>query len=840
MSQLPVETVIADIKTALRHNSGAVLQAPPGAGKTTCVPLALLEETWLQGRRIVMLEPRRLAARAAAHRMATLLRETVGQTVGYRVRMDSRVGPATRIEVVTEGVLTRMLQSDPGLAASGLVIFDEFHERHLDSDLGLALCLDIQGVLNESLRVLVMSATLEVEPVAALLGDVPVIRCEGRVFPVETRYLGRRQNMPLEKDIAAAVARSAAAEKESILVFLPGAAEIRRVADLLRRTPPCKNWLVAPLFGNLTRAEQDMAIRPAAAGRPKIVLATNIAETSLTIEGIRAVVDSGLMRAPQFDVRSGMTRLETLTVSRASAAQRCGRAGRTGPGVCYRLWSAEFHNTLKEKNRPEILEADLIALVLELSVWGVHDRLGLAWLDRPPGAAFAKARQLLKRLGALDESGTVTRSGRRMASLPLHPRLACMVMDGQAAGMGVLACELAALISERDFIRFAPGERDADLRLRIDILQDVKRNRTDLSGMDIDRAACRRILKAADDLRRRLKIGAQKNAAGDIGRLLARAYPDRIGRRRPGSHSRYLLTSGRGAYFYRREPLAAEAYLVAAELDGDRREAGIFLAAGIDARCLKEQFGSRIRTTESVEWDPDRQGVVALKQQKLDALTLSAEPLKTPDPQKVLAALLTGIRRLGIGCLPWSKALQRWQARVLFIGRLGAGGSDWPDVSDQRLSESLEQWLGPYLNGINRLKDIGRAGFQSALQASLNWKQRQMLEQLAPTHITVPSGSRRPLDYSGETPVLAVRIQEMFGLKETPVIAGGRQPLLLHLLSPAGRPAQITRDLTGFWKTGYPEVKKELKGRYPKHHWPDDPLNATPTARVRRNNADIR
>ena len=404
----------------------------------------------------------------------------------------------------------------------------------------------------------------------------------------------------------------------------------------------------------------------------------------------------------------------------------------------------------------------------------------------------------------------------------------------------MLACELAALLSERDFIRFPPGERDADLRLRVDMLQDLEKNRTALSGNDVDRAACRRILKVANDLCRRLKIVPQKNAAGDTGRLLARAYPDRIGRRRPGSDSRYLLTNGRGAYFNRPEPLAAEEFLVAAELDGDRREAKIFLAAGTDFRSLKEQFGSRIRSTESIEWDPDRQGVVALKQQKLDALTLSAEPLKYPDPEKVLAALLTGIRRLGIGCLPWSKALRRWQARVLFIGRLGAGGSDWPDVSDQRLFESLEQWLGPYLNGVNRLKDIGRAGFQSALQASLNWKQRQMLEELAPTHITVPSGSRRPVDYSGETPVLAVRIQEMFGLNATPVIAGGRQPLLLHLLSPAGRPAQVTRDLTGFWKTGYPEVKKELKGRYPKHYWPDDPLAATPTARVRRNNADIR
>lgn len=828
--------MLGEIKDALRNSRGAVLQAPPGAGKTTCVPLALLDEIWLEDRCILMLEPRRLAARAAAFRMATLLGEPVGRTIGYRVRMDSRVGPKTRIEVVTEGVLTRMLQADPSLAKYALVIFDEFHERHLDSDLGLAFCLDIQGVLNESLRLLVMSATLDVEPVAALLGNVPVICSEGHSFPVETRYLGYRIKKSLEKETTTAILRAAATEKRSILAFLPGAAEIRSVAEKIRQAEPVREWLIAPLFGNLSQAEQDLAIRPAPEGRQKIVLATNIAETSLTIDGIRVVVDSGLMRAPQFDVRSGMTRLQTLTVSKASAAQRRGRAGRTGPGVCYRLWSSEIHNTLRESNRPEILEADLASLALELAVWGVDEPLGLSWLDPPPAAAVTIASQLLIRLGALNENGRITRFGRQMANLPMHPRLASMVLEGRAEGAGILACELAALISERDFLRFSPGVRDADLRLRTDILRDSKYNRGEHSGLKIDLAACRRIRRVADELCRRLKLVPQKQSAGDVGRLLARAYPDRIGRRRPGSDRRYLLTNGRGAYFEGHEPLTAEEYLVAAELDGNRREARIFLAAGYDALSLEEQFADRMTRIDSVDWDAERRAVVAARKKNLDAVTLSVAPLETPDPEKILAALLKGIRQHGIDCLPWTKELRGWQQRVVFIRRLPGLEGKWPDVSNSGLSRSLESWLGPYLTGIMRLREIDRKNLRSALYGLLTRAQQNELNELAPTHYTVPSSSRLPVDYSGESPVLAVRIQEMFGLNQTPAIAGGRLPLLLHLLSPAGRPAQITSDLPGFWQNSYPPVKKELKGRYPKHYWPDDPLNAVPTARAKSKN----
>jgi ATP-dependent helicase HrpB len=834
MAPLPIDTVSASLRTVLARHPAAVVQAPPGAGKTTGVPLALLGEPWLKGQRIVMLEPRRLAARAAALRMAELLHEPVGQTVGYRVRMDSRVGPATRIEAVTEGVFTRMLQSDPGLSGVGLVIFDEYHERSLEADLALALCRDVQGVLNDALRLLVMSATLETERVAELLGRAPVLTCSGRSFPVETIYRGRRAEEAIEAAVAAAVCRMAAEGHGSILVFLPGAPEIRRVARRLHAAALDAAWQVTPLCGNLSFEMQKRAILPAPAGRHKIVLATAIAETSLTIEGIRVVIDSGLSRVPRFDVGSGLTRLVTLPVTRASADQRRGRAGRMMPGICVRLWSREQQAGLVPHTRPAILEADLAPLGLELALWGVRDAAALHWIDPPPSAALQQARALLTDLGALTSDGGITDHGRRMAELPLHPRLAHMLLMALSSGAGAAACDLAALLSERDIIRFAPGTYDADLDLRLDVLARYRREgRLHTAVGSADREACRRVARVAEDLHRRLAVEVPAPGHRQTGMLLAWAYPDRIARRRPGAVGRFLLSNGRGAFMDPGQPLAAADTLVAATLDGDRRDARIFLAAVIAAEELHDRLGERMAWVERVDWDDARQAVIAERSLNLGALTFKREALSDVDPAALEAAFIKGILRTGLDSLPWTTALRSWQARVMFLHRVMGADQGWPDVSDERLGETLREWLGPFLSGYTRLKELTSADLAAALKSLLPWPLPQQLDRLAPTHLVVPSGSRRPIDYTGETPVLAVRLQEMFGARATPVIADGRQPLLIHLLSPAGRPTQITQDLPGFWKYGYPMVKKELKGRYPKHYWPEDPLAAAPTARVR-------
>lgn len=835
VTPLPIDAVLDQLKAALRSGAGAVLQAPPGAGKTTRVPLQLLGEPWLKGRKVLVLEPRRLAARAAARRMADTIGEAVGQTIGYRVRLDTRVGPATRVEVLTEGVLTRMLQSDPGLTGVGLVIFDEFHERHLESDLGLALCLDLQGVLNPELRILVMSATFETEPVAQLLGGAAVIRCAGRSFPVSTHHASPRRENPIESAVADAVLSAAQAEPGSILAFLPGAAEIRRVLAMLQSARLGPEWLLLPLFGNLSREEQDQAIAPAPAGRRKIVLATNIAETSLTIEGIRVVVDSGFMRAPRFDVRSGMTRLATLPVSKASADQRRGRAGRTEPGACYRLWPAESHRTLAVRNTPEILQCDLASLVLELAIWGIDDPSRLKWLDPPPPAACRQAGALLRGLDALDAGGRATDHGRRMAELPLHPRLAHMLLMAERHHQGDAACDLAAVLSERDFVKFPAGAYDSDLGLRLEILAGQRDGRPIAAGrFTVDRPACRRCLRAAEALRPKLGLRPRPAPRREVGRLLAWAYPDRIGRRRPGAVGRFLLANGRGAFFASPEPLAAADLIVAAELDGERREARIFLAAETDLETVLADFRPALQVRETIAWDKRAAAVQMERSLCLGALVLKAGPLDHPDAERVAAALIEGIRQTGIGCLPWTPALRRWQQRVSFLGRVLGGEADWPDVGDRALTDSLEHWLGPHLAGITRLSGLKAIDLAGALAGRLPWPQRRRLEEWAPTHIEVPSGSRIRLDYSGEVPVLAVRVQEMFGCADTPRIAGGRQPVVVHLLSPAGRPVQATQDLAGFWAGSYLQVKKEMRGRYPKHPWPDDPLSSPPTRRAKR------
>jgi ATP-dependent helicase HrpB len=830
---LPVTAALADLHAALARHPAAVLVAPPGAGKTTAVPLSLLEAPWLAGRTIILLAPRRLAARAAAQRMADLLGEAVGRTVGYRIRLERQVSAATRIEVVTEGVLTRRLQSDPGLSGVGLVIFDEFHERSLEADLGLALCREVQAAFNETMRLLVMSATLDPAPVAALLGDCPLIRCEGRAFAVETRYRPARPGQPVEQAVADAVVRSVRAEEGSILAFLPGAPEIRRAARLLAGAGLPESWQVAPLFGHLSRADQDAAITPPPAGRHKIVLATAIAETSLTIEGIRVVVDGGLQRGPRFDPRAAMTRLVTLPVSQASADQRRGRAGRLAPGICYRLWSEAAHTQLPARNRPEILDSDLAGLALELLLWGAAAPQTLAWLDVPPAGAYEQALTLLAALGAVDRQGLLTEHGRRMAELPLHPRLAHMLLMARAEAMGAAACDLAAVLSERDPLRSGGGRPEADLRLRLEALYAFETRRpTALAGADP--SVLRRIVQVASQLRQRLGLKQRPQIPTQVGRLLAWAYPDRIAlARRPGGPGRYHLANGRGACFDPPDPLAVHDCLVVAELDGERREARIFLAAAYDREDLMVQFEGAIQTRDAIVWDEQRQGLVAERRRLLGELVLHREPLARPDPAALTAAMLAAIRKMGVDALPWTPALRTWQARVILLQRLGAGDEAWPDLSDAALLADLEHWLGPCLEGVASRKALARVDLAGALRGRLTWRQQQLVETLAPTHITVPSGSRRPIDYASDPPVLAVRLQELFGCAETPAIAGGRLPLMLHLLSPAGRPAQITRDLSGFWRNSYPAVKKELKGRYPKHFWPDDPLSAAPTARAK-------
>jgi ATP-dependent helicase HrpB len=832
---LPIWQVMAPLRRTLAPAcAAAVLHAPPGSGKTTCVPLALLQDPWTAGRRILLLAPRRLAARAAAYRMADLLGQPVGQTVGYRMRLDSRCGPATQVEVVTEGILTRMLQSDPALTGVALVIFDEFHERSLEADLGLALCLEVRGLLNPELRLLVMSATLETAAVANLLGGAPVVRCEGRIYPVETRYRGPRQWENLAARVAASIVDDARREHQSILAFLPGAPEIRQVAQRLQRAGLGPEWIVAPLYGQLDKRRQDAAIAPAPAGRRKIVLASAIAETSLTIEGVRVVVDAGFMRLPRYDVRSGMTRLATLPVSRAAADQRRGRAGRTGPGICVRLWSQAEQDALMPAHPAEIMDADLTALALELLHWGTADPHRLSWLNPPPPAAYQGAQQLLIELGAADAGGRITAHGRAMAGLPLHPRLAHMVLAAREHALGAPACTLAALLSERDPLQSAPGRGDADLRRRLELLDAFGRSESKAPAKhDTLPAVCARIAQLAQRLRRRLGVAATGPRIDAAGRLLAWAYPDRIAQRRVDRAGRFLLANGRGAFLPVREPLAHEDYLVAAELDGDRRNARIFLAAPYDAGALKSQQAARLQWRAHVEWDQTRGMVRAERILRLGAIVVQRENLPDPDPRQVRQAMLEGIRRQGLECLPWTKSLRTWQARVLLLRRLMPEEGRWPEVSEGHLTQDLEVWLGPALEGVRRLSDLGRIDLAGALMGLLPWEMRPVLDELAPTHLTVPSGSRIPIDYGVDPPVLAVRLQEVFGLKETPMLARGRQPITLHLLSPAGRPVQVTQDMAGFWEKSYFEVRKSLRGRYPRHHWPEDPCQAPATARTK-------
>ncbi|KIL99833.1 Helicase domain protein [Paramagnetospirillum magnetotacticum MS-1] len=820
--------MIPEIREALSRSHGLVLQAPPGAGKTTRVPLALLDAPWLAGQRIVMLEPRRLAARAAARRMAASLGEEPGETVGWRIRFDSRIGPKTRIEVVTEGILARMIQDDPSLDGVGLVIFDEFHERSLFADLGLALALECRQAFRDDLKLVVMSATLDGEPVARLMGGVPVVTSQGRAYPVETRFLTRPEPRAFVDAVAGAVARALDEETGDVLVFLPGAGEIRRVEALLTEHRAARGVLIAPLYGDLAQEAQDEAIRPRGDGGRKVVLATGIAETSLTIEGVRVVVDGGRMRVARFDPGSGMTRLVTLPVSRAGAEQRRGRAGRLGPGVCYRLWSEADDRALLPWTAPEMTEADLAPLALDLAQWGVSDAASLAWLDPPPAAHLAQARELLIELGALDHASRITDHGKAMARLGLHPRLAHMVLKGRDLGLGGLAADLAALLEERDVLRMGREARDCDIRLRLDALRGQER------GLAVDKGALARARQSAREARRRLGLKASEQAGDgrDAGLLLAFAYPDRIARRRPGGEARYAMTGGGGAVFASPEPLAAEEWLALAETDGDRREARIYLAAPLTLAGIEEHFDGAIRAETICRWDERDEVVQARARRVLWSLILDDKPLKSADPDALACAMAEGVRRMGLSCLPWTPDLERLCRRVAFVAGLEPEAG-WPDLSAAALLAGLEEWLVPYLGGVTRRAHLARLDLGAALSGLLSWDGKKRLDDLAPTHVEVPSGSRIPIDYSGEVPVLAVRLQEMFGCAETPRIGAGKVALLLHLLSPARRPMQVTRDLASFWANAYRQVKADLKGQYPKHWWPDDPMQAEPTARTK-------
>ena len=835
---LPIDEVLPALRRALAGRHAAVLQAPPGAGKTTRVPLALLAEPWLSGQRILLLEPRRLAATNAARFMAAGLGEPAGKTVGYAIRYERCVSPQTRIEVVTEGILTRRLQADPLLEGVGLVIFDEFHERSLHSDLALALCRDAQLGLREELRLLVMSATLDGAPLARLLGEAPLVTSAGRSYPVEVRHLPRDPEGPAEEVAARAVRRALREAEGDLLVFLPGVREIRSCQRLLAAGPPLPGApLLCPLYADLPFAEQERAILPGK--RRRVVLATNIAETSLTIEGVRVVIDSGLARRPLFDPSSGLSRLETVRIAAASAAQRSGRAGRLAPGLCYRLWSEGTQGALLPFTPPEIRSADLAPLALELARWGVREATSLPWLDPPADGSLRAARKLLRELGALDDLDRLTRAGEAMAVLPTHPRLAALLTAAQRLGLGHLGCDLAALLSERDLYRREGPVRpktDSDLLDRLELLRRWRRSGG--GGAGVDAAACAAVERAARYWRRQLHLppGA-KEAHPDlenVARLLLAAYPDRLAKEREAGSGRYLLANGLGGRLSGRSGVSRESWLVAVDLAGIKNGEGLIHSAStVPEGLLARLYAERLVWQRRVTWDEREERVVAVEERRLGALLLASRPVRA-GAEETLAALLAGVRQMGLDVLSWRPEARQLVARLRFLARLFPA-EEWPDPGPQQLLAALEEWLGPYLAGVKNRAELSRVDLLSPLAALLDWPQRQRLTELAPTHLQVPSGSRILLDYcTGETPVMAVKLQELFGMAETPRIAGGRVPVLLHLLSPARRPMQVTADLRNFWDSVYPEVKKELKGRYPKHPWPDDPWTAQPTRGVKR------
>ena len=829
-SGLPIDEALAPLAAALASGRNAVVVAPPGAGKSTVVPLALLDEPWARGKRVVMLEPRRLATRAVAERMAATLGERAGETVGFRMRLETRVGKRTRIEVVTEGVFTRMLQNDPALDGVAAVLFDEYHERSLHADVGLAFALDAQKHLAPDLRLLAMSATIDGARVARLLGGAPVVESVGRMFPVDVRYTGT--GLPalpggsehVDAIAARAVLRALADADGDVLAFLPGAGEIRRVERRLREDPTLDTGIdVLPLYGELAPAEQDLALAPSRPGKRKVVLATNIAETSLTIEGVRVVVDSGLERRSVFDPVTGMSRLTTQRIARASAEQRAGRAGRTSPGVCYRLWAESADRSLAAYSTPEIAVADLVPLALDLAAWGTPPD-ELRWLDAPPAATLAGARDLLARLGALDSHGRITPHGRAMQALSAHPRLAHMLLKGAEHAAAASAAQLAALLSERDLLR--GDARDSDIRTRLEALQRGGGDRGVLERVRRAERAYLRELGAPHD--------TTADAVPDAGWLLAFAYPDRIGKRRASGEGRYQLSNGRGASFMEPEAIARAELIVAAELDDRDREARIQLAAPLTRADLAEHFATSLVSRDEVAWDARAEAVVARRTVRYGELVLDEKPLAEPPAGATSAALLEGLSSLGLQALPWDDDSRTFAARCEFVRKLGRRDlADWPGFSPQALAAD-QTWLEPFLDGVTRRAHFARIPLLGALRGRLTSAQLRTLDDLAPPFITLPTGTRAPLDYLDDlAPCASMRMQEVFGLAATPRIGGGAVPVTFKLLSPAHRPLQVTRDLESFWKNAYVDVRKDMRGRYPRHYWPENPLEAEPTRRAK-------
>jgi ATP-dependent helicase HrpB len=836
---LPIDAVLDQLARTLESHNAAVLVAPPGAGKTTRVPLALLDAPWLKNKKIIMLEPRRIAARASAERMAQTIGERVGETVGYRVRFGSKISRATRIEVVTEGIFSRQILDDPELSGISAVLFDEFHERSLDADLGLALARDAQIGLREDLRILVMSATLDGARVAKLLGDAPVIASEGRAFPVETRYLGRKADAPLERQMADTIAMALRADPGSVLAFLPGAAEIRRTQNFLGERIHDASIEIVPLFGALDASVQDRAIAPAPKGQRKVVLATSIAETSLTIEGVRIVVDSGVARVPRYEPDIGLTRLETVRASRAAVDQRRGRAGRTEPGICYRLWDEPQTASLAAYTQPEILSADLSSLVLDLAQWGVRDPAALAFLDPPPAPALKEARSLLSELGALDSDGRITAEGQSLRALALPPRLARMIVDSHRLGAGGEAAEIAAILTERGL-----GGDSVDLGARLD---QFRRDRSQRAGSA--RSLAQRWASQVEASEKAASLSSPSplvgrggpatvvsQAGGELstGVMLAFAFPDRIARNR--GNGSFVLANGRGATIDQTSALARAPYIAVAELTGTAANGRILLAAPIAQADIEARFADQIENVDEISFDRASMSLRGRRKRTLHAITLSEAPMALTPSAETARVLADGLIAAGLDRLPWSKPLKQWRDRVMFLRKAEGGAlkDSWPDLSDDALAAQSEAWLLPALYDKTSLKEFAAGDLSDALMALLPWELRARLEREAPTHFEAPTGTMLPVDYEAEQgPTIAVRLQELFGLNAHPSIAKGAVPLVLELLSPAHRPVQVTRDLPGFWRGSYAAVRSDLRGRYPRHPWPEDPASAMPTRRVK-------
>ncbi len=841
IDQFPIHSVIPQLKDFLKSNQKVILTSPPGSGKTTGVPLSLISETWLNGQKIVMLEPRRLAARLAAGFMSSLLNEEIGRTVGYQVRLDSRKGPETRIEVITGGIFTRRIQNDPELSDVGLVIFDEFHERSLDCDLNLALCLDVMSSFRDDLRILIMSATFDAENLPQQFDNVPVVKGYGKMHPVSVSHLPPLTNQDTNRfnDLVNNSVRgikSALDEQQGdILVFLPGVGEIKRCVELLDLKYHDSNLLILPLYGNLSLQEQARVVQPNLKGKRKVILATTIAESSVTIEGITTVVDCGWKRLARFDPNFGLTRLETVRISKASALQRQGRAGRLGPGVCYCLWNQGIGKGFSDFDQPEIFQADLASLVLELAAWGVTDTKQLIWFNPPPEKSLEQARLLLVQLGAIGKDNyQITDMGQKMVQIPVHPRLSRLIFKSISIGASQTACDIAALVSERDVLK--PGYLSADIEDRLHALNLYrKKGREAALNFGAVPERCRRCDIVSGQL---LKIiarysGKKKDRGYSVGSLLSLAFPDRIAKKRDGKKYQYKLFSGQGVEISSTDHLLNSQYITIAALDVGRCNGKVFLAASIEKQEFIELFSGQFVMQDIVFWDENTQAVNCKKRTCFGSLIIRQTPLTDCAASLIVPIVLEVIGRKGIKALPWDKQSKSLQARVETVRNFHPEGY-WPDLSNENLLLTLDQWLAPFMEDVRSLKQLGGLNLKIILEAMLDWQQKKQLDTIAPEFIKMPSGSKIRIQYQiGEEPILAVRIQEVFGVNTTPEICMGRIKLILHLLSPARRPVQITQDLQGFWQSSYNEVKKELKGRYPKHYWPDDPFTAIATSKLR-------